>query len=298
MQRILGLICAGLAISSLSAGQIKKQFSVEDSPSCDQIKLKLKANSGNCFLKPSHNPEILNVFSNQDVSEYAHQFTKEVNGKVCSVSLTLEEVGSEGLSQSISYKVFKSEKPAQEKFWKMYLSDAKPYLLELNYGIGNANIDLSGLAVKNLKINTGSADVNIGYYSGLENTIEMDTFSVKVDLGSVTAKDLSLAKTKYLIADVGFGNLLLDLSKTPLTGNHIKGSVGAGNLTIMMPADDTPVMVRIKDSWLCSVKMSRSLKKIGENTFANAAYTKNAKNALTFDLDVSMGNIIFKEKQQ
>jgi hypothetical protein len=299
MQRIFGLICGGLAIATLSMGQIKKQFTVEDNPSCDQIKLKLKANSGNCFLKPSQNPEILNVYSNQDVSEYAHRFTKEVNGKVCSVSLALEEVASEGLSQSISYKVFGSEKPEQEKFWKMYLSDAKPYALELNYGVGNATIDLSGLAVKNLKINTGSADVNIGYFSGIENTIEMDTFSVRVDLGSVSAKNLNLAKTKYLVADVGFGNVLLDLSQPPIIGNHIKGSVGAGNLVIVLPSDETPVIVKIKDSWLCSVKMSRSLKKIGENTFANAAYNnKSAKNALAFDLDVSMGSIIFKEKQQ
>jgi hypothetical protein len=44
--------------------------------------------------------------------------------------------------------------------------------------------------------------------------------------------------------------------------------------------------------------MIRSLKKVGENTFANASYTNDAQNALIFDLDVSMGNIIFKEKQQ
>jgi hypothetical protein len=34
---------------------------------------------------------------------------------------------------------------------------------------------------------------------------------------------------------------------------------------------------------------------VAENTFANAAYSKNAKNALVFDLDVSMGNIVFQE---
>jgi hypothetical protein len=33
----------------------------------------------------------------------------------------------------------------------MYLTDNKPYFLEFIYGVGNANIDLSGLAVKNLK---------------------------------------------------------------------------------------------------------------------------------------------------
>ena len=163
--------------------------------------------------------------------------------------------------------------------------------------LASANIDLSGLAVQNLKINTGSADVNIGYHSGLENLIEMDTFFVKVDLGSVTAKNLSLAKTKYVVANVGFGNLMLDLSTAPVCSNHIRGSVGAGNLVILLPSESTPVLVKIKDSWLCSVRLTSDLKKISETTFSNAAYTKDPKNALTFDLDVSMGNIIFKEKQ-
>lgn len=297
MQRIFGLIGVGLAIVGVSFGQIKKQFSVDDSQVCEKIKLKIKANSGTCFIKPSHNPEILTVFSNQDTEDFSHQFKKEINGKVCEVMLALEEEQSEGLGQTISYKVFGSEKPEQEKFWKMYLTNAKPYLLELNYGVGNANIDLSGLAVQNLKINTGSADVNIGYHSGLENLVEMDTFFVKVDLGSVNAKNLSLAKTKYLVANVGFGNVMLDLSATPLIANHIIGSVGAGNLVILLPSAETPVIVKIKDSWLCSVRMTKSLKKVGDFTFTNAAYTKDAKNALTFDLDVSMGNIIFKEKQ-
>jgi hypothetical protein len=296
MQRILGLTCFALSIASLAFSQIKKQFSVEDSQ-CEQIKLVLKANSGTCYIKPSHNSEILNVFSNLDVDAYSHQFKKEVTGNRCEVMLSLEEVQSSGFSQTISHKVFRSEKTGTDKFWKMYLTDEKPYLLELTYGVGNANIDLSGLSVKNIKINTGSADVNIGYASGLENMIEMDTFYVRVDLGSVNVKNLGLAKTKYVLADVGFGNVMLDLSTSPMVANFIKGSVGAGNLVILLPADEIPVMIKIKDSWLCSVRMPGSLKKIGENTFANAAYSKTAKNALTFDLDVSLGNIIFKEKQ-
>src|SRR6185503_4984176 len=99
MRRILGLIGVGLAIAGVSLGQIKKQFTVDDSQSCEKIKLKLKANSGTCFLKPSHNPEILTVFSNQDSNDFSHQFKKQVNGKICEVMLALEEVQSEGLSQ-------------------------------------------------------------------------------------------------------------------------------------------------------------------------------------------------------
>lgn len=296
-KKFLGLTVLAVAVAGMSYGQIKKQFSVDDAPSCNKIKLKLQANSGTCFIKPSHNPEILSVFSNQTENNYSHQFVKEINGKVCEVTLSLEENDSGSLSQTVSSRMFGSERPEQEKFWKMYLTEAKPYSLELNYGVGSANVDLSGLAIKTLKINTGSADVNIGYHSGLENLVEMDTFSVRVDLGSVNAKNLSLARTKYVVANVGFGNVMLDLSTAPQVANHIKGSVGAGNLVILLPSDDSvPVLVHVKDSWLCSVELTDDLKETAPNTYANAAYAKNPKKALTFDLDVSLGNIVFKEK--
>jgi len=281
----------------MAFGQIKKQFTVEDAQTCENVRLCLKANSGNCYIKPSQNPEILNVFSNQTETAYSHNFRKEVKGKTCEVYLNLEESQAEGLSQTISTRFFGSSEKAGDKLWKMYLTEDKPYLLELNYGIGNANVDLSGLAIKNLKINTGSADVNVGYYSSLENQIDMDTFFVKVDLGSVNVKGINLSRTRFVMADVGFGNMTLDFSNRPLVSNKVKGSVGAGNLIILLPVDETPVLVKIHDSWLCSVKMPDNLKKISENTFANAAYNKSAKNVLTFDLDVSMGNIIFKESK-
>jgi hypothetical protein len=295
MQKSFWLTVFGIALVGAAVGQIKKQFTVENTQACESIRLHLKANSGNCYIKPSQNPEILNVFSNQDESSYSHNYRKETRAKVCEVYLSLEEINSEGIGQTISTKMFgNTEKPTADKLWKMYLTDSKPYALELSYAVGNAHVDLSGLAIKKLKINTGSADVNVGYNS-MENQVDMDTFSVKVDLGSLNVKNLNLSRTKYMVADVGFGNMMLDFSNTPLISNRIKGSVGAGNLIIILPSTQTPVLVKIEDSWLCSVKVPESLKKISENTFANAAYTKDAKNALVFELDVSMGSIVFKE---
>ena len=298
MHRKTWLTICGVAIAGFAFGQLKKQFTVEDVSSCENIRLLLKANSGNCFIKPSQNTEILNVFSNQTENSYGHNFRKVVKGNTCEVLLNLEENQSEGISQTISTRFFgPPDKPVSEKLWKMYLTDAKPYYLELHYGIGNANIDLSGLAVRNLKINTGSADVNVGYYSSLENQVDMDTFFVKVDLGSVNVKNLNMSRARYMMADVGFGNMTLDFRSKPLVSNRIKGSVGAGNLTVILPPSDTPVLVKIKDSWLCSVKIPPQFQKISPNVFANAAYSKDAKNSLTFDIDVSMGNIIFQESK-
>lgn len=293
MQKSFWLTVWGIAIVGVACGQMKRQFTVENNQACKTVDLQLTANSGDCYIKAGHTSEILNIFSNQDQSSYDHQFRKEVINNACKLSLNFENNDASSISKTISTRMF-GEESAPNKVWKMYLSDAKPYNLQLEYGIGNAHVDLSGLAIKQLKINTGSADVNIGY-SSLENRVDMDTLSVKVDLGSLNVEQLNLSRARYTRADVGFGNMTLDFSSTPLITNRIEGSVGAGNLTILLPSEQTPVLVRINDSWLCSVKLPATLKKIRANTFANAAYSENAKNALIFNLDVSMGNIIFRE---
>jgi len=295
MQKSFWLTVFGVAIVGVAWGQMKRQFTVENSQACESVNLNLKANTGDCFVKAGHNSEILNVFSNQDQSSYSHQYRKQIVRNTCQIYLNFENTNAQGIGQTISTRMFGNDQPVDHKVWKMYLSDSKPYNLQLEYGVGNAYVDLSGLAITKLKINTGSADVNIGY-SSLENKVEMDTLSVKVDLGSLHVQNLNLSRARYTSADVGFGNMTLDFSANPpFVTNRIEGSVGAGNLTIILPSAQTPVLVKVNDSWLCSVKIPEGMKKIRSNTFANAAYHEDAPNALLFNLDVSMGNIIFKD---
>ncbi len=296
MRKTLVLAFVGLMIAGAVVGQMKKQFTVDNQKSCSTIDLCLRAKTGNCFIRPGQTSELFTIYSNQNLEEYAHTFSNEVKNAICFVKLALEQEGQKGVSKKISYQVFGGEERISDKFWKVYLTDTKPYSLDLDYGLGNANVDLSGLAIKRLKINTGSADVNVTYASGVENKVEMDTFYVKVDLGSLNVKQLNLSRSKVVIAEVGFGNIFLDFSNKPDHAPSVKGSVGAGNMIILLPEETVPVMVKINESWLCSVKLSKNLRRINANTYANAAYSSNPKNALTFDLDVSMGKIIFKEK--
>ncbi len=296
MRKILSLAIVGLLGTGAVVGQMKKQFTVDNQESCQTVDLFLKAKTGNCYIRSGRTAELLAIYSNQDLEEYAHTFSNEVKGAVCFVKLALEQEGQKGVSKKISYQVFGGEENDPDKFWKVYLTDNKPYSLDLDYGLGNANIDLSGLSIKKLKINTGSADVNVGYSTGVENKVEMDTFFVKVDLGSLSVKQLNLSRSKVVMAEVGFGNIYLDFSNKPVIMPVVKGSVGAGNMIILLPEETVPVMVTINESWLCSVNLSKHLKRIGESTYANAAYGRNPKNALIFDLDVSMGKILFKEK--
>jgi hypothetical protein len=276
--------------------QTQQHFRVESSGAYKVISLNYSASSGVCYLGPGNSQEALAVYSSKDIEDFNYSFNKNNNNGHMAITLKLEEKNTQSFSQSISSRVF--DKPAEEEnVWKVFLSEDVPYQLDLTYGIGSAYIDLSGISITSLKVNTGSADVNIGYLTSFANPIEMEKMFVKVDLGNVNVRQLYKARAKEIVAEVGFGNMLLDLAETPTVTSHVRASVGAGTLEILIPRHDCPIIIKVKSSMLCDVKLTKSFREIEEDVFVNNDYDKDAENLLKFDVDVALGNIIFKEKK-
>ena len=119
--------------------------------------------------------------------------------------------------------------------------------------------------------------MTVGYQEGKENLVKMDTFSIKVDLGSVTVQRLNLSKASNIIADVGFGDLKLELSDTLMLNTNVKASVGAGTLEILIANQNTPAIVYVNNSILCRVKLNKHFKEIRKNVFVNNSYHEKQK---------------------
>jgi hypothetical protein len=296
MVRLLSLafICSGLSLGAIA--QLKNQFTVENQATYEKVDLKMTAKTGSCFIRSGQKPDILNIYSNLEPEDYRHTFSTEVKGSLCEIKLVLEQEEQTGVGKKLSEQVWGGNEKSAEKFWRVFLSNNKPFSLNFENGLGNTNIDLAGLSVSKLKVNTGSANVNIFYGVPVQNKIDMDTFFVKVDIGSLIARNVTMSRSKTIVADIGFGNAFLDLSEVADVSRNVIGSIGAGDLVILLPYADVPVFVKINESFLCNVNLGKNLKKIGENTFASASYRPDAKNILSFDLDVSWGKIVFKEK--
>jgi len=192
------------------------------------------------------------------------------------------------------FNVFGDGDGNTENQWHVYLSKKKPVNLNLKYGMGNAYVDLSGLAIENLNITTGSANVNVGYISGQYNQQKMDTFSIKVDLGELEARQITLSNAKTIIADVGFGSLYLDFTNKSMVKSNVNATVGAGNLIVNANESINPMIIYINNSPLCRIKIPSGFTEIRKNVFVNDEYDQDAENLITFNIDVTMGNIIFK----
>lgn len=289
---LVGLVCA----SFIALAQESKHFRVEHSNKYKSVTLNYSASSGVCYLAQGDSRDPLSVYSSRDIDEFNHSFNKNEEGRDLSVSLSVEDKNTESFSQSISSNMFSKSKP-EDNIWKVILAEDVPYNLNLTYGIGSAYIDLAGLSINDLKVKTGSADVNIGYLTSMPNNITMGNMDIKVDLGNVNVRQIYLANVENISAEVGFGNMLLDLAEPMHAPCKVEASVGAGSLEILIPRDHTPIIIRVKKSMLCDVKLTKSFKETGDNIFTNEAYSPNADEILEFDVDVSFGEIVFREKR-
>jgi len=278
---LVGLVCSSL----IALAQESKHFRVEQSNKYQTITFNYSASSGVCYLARGDSQDAISVYSTRDVDEFNHSFDRNLQGDNLNVDLSLDEKNNESFSQSISNKMFDKSKP-EDNIWKLILAEDIPYNLNLTYGIGTAFIDLAGLSVTNLNIKTGSADVNIDYLNSMPNTVNMDTMAIKVDLGNVNVRQIYLAKVNYISAEVGFGNMLLDMAEHMDAHCSVHASVGAGSLEILIPKSDTPIIIRIKESMLCDVKLTKSFIEVEENVFTNGSYTEAAADLLEFDVDV------------
>jgi hypothetical protein len=277
-----------------SYGQIKKHYTVENSNSFDKVDLTLSGGSGTCYIRPTPNINPVNIYGKSESNSLSPSCESVLDNRTQRVNVNFIDEKNESYTRGVAFNVFSNDKESNENQWHVYLSKKKPIKLNLNYGMGNAYIDLSGLAVENLNITTGSANVNVGYISGQYNQQEMDTFSIKVDLGELEARQIALSNAKTIIADVGFGSLYLDFTNKSLVKSNVNATVGAGNLIVNANESMNPMIIYIQNSPLCRIKIPQSFVEIRKNVFVNSQYDQDAENLITFNIDVTMGNIIFK----
>ncbi len=288
------VLTVGLGMSFLLGvhGQIKRFYSLDEVTSYDTVDFTLKATSGISFIRHVDGGNPLNIFGNPDLNKINPRFDAQTKSRTCWVNLDLDEYRSSRLGNGLAFAMLKDGGEEEDNYWKFLINDQKVYNLILNYGIGSSDIDLSGTRVNKLKINTGNADVVVNYDKEEPNLAEMDTFLVKVDLGTLIAKDLDHSRARNVIAEIGFGQVLLDFSHPMEKTCKVKASVGAGKLEIILPRK-SPVIIHIKDSPLCGISMVKGYEEVEKNVYVNMDYSSNAENLLTFKVDVALGSVNF-----
>lgn len=272
---------------------MKEYFAIPNNDQFDRINVTLTATSGRCSILPSPHREVLNIYGQEDQKTYRPNFESEIVKRTQHVNFDVKNSEDVGMGKALSSRIL-GDGLCKNNNWDIFLSDSKPLSLNLNYAVGEADVDLSGLPVENLRINTGNANVRIGYQNEIYNPVTMDSLYVKVDMGSLHLQQINLTKAKMIFAEVGFGKLYLDFSNPHvICTSNVSARVGAGSMEIYLSEKELPIMIKLNNSPLCHVKIPKSFKKINKNTYANSKYKPGIDHTIIFDLDVTMGHISF-----
>ena len=292
-----GLLLLLVSLTSfVLKAQYNNSYSVSDNQDFDKVKFSLNSTNGHCSIEPSQEVDIMDIHSNTaGTSEPLYE--EKIINRTKEVNVKFAEEHEISLSSSISKRLFSSQS-VDDYTWKVYLSKVKPMDLDLNYAVGDTYIDLSDLPIERFKMRTGSANVKVNYKKGLANQLEMDTFMIKVDMGTFEAKNLHLSKSSNIIADVGFGKVKMDFEDAQIIKTMVLATVGAGKLEILLPRENIPIKINVNDSPLCQIKIPKEFVESGDHVFMTPGFNENETNYINFSVDVAVGNIIFKSARR
>lgn len=294
MLRKLVLASVGLCLSFGALAQLKKFYTLPESAGFDTVDFTLKASSGNSFIKnyaESKDPMV--IYGNPDLERINPSFKMKMIGRTVSANLELDAFNSFSVGDGLNIVVAKKGTYSDANYWKILVNDQKVYRFNMKYGVGNTEVDLSNIKLQRLKMNTGSANVKVGYQPNMRNLIAMDTFYVKVDMGSLQTNNLSNSRAKQYIADIGFGTAVLDFRGESDKAMKCNAKVGAGSLEVIIPDKSRPVIIHLTDSPFCGIRMNGDFEQVEKNVYVNRSYSANAENLMTFHVDLALGTISF-----
>jgi len=162
--------------------------------------------------------------------------------------------------------------------WDLKLGQV-PMSLELKAGAYKADMNLSGLALRNLTISDGASDTQVTFDSA--NPEVMDVFTYGTGASSVKLTGLGYANFKEMNFTGGVGNYQLDFAG-PLQRNA----------TVSIEAGMSTVRLSIPSSTKAAVVISGGMKDVkteGTWTASEDTYTTAAASAYTLTIKVNIG---------
>jgi hypothetical protein len=233
-------------------------------PKTDEVSLHLKFGAGEMLLAPGASQLV------EGTATYNYAtFKPEVNVDGGNVLITMSEIKSLPSFNNLKNK------------WNFKLGDT-PMDLIIESGAYDGTFEFGGLALNNLTIKDGAANVELAFSE--PNLAEMSTF--KYETGASNLKLTGLANANFSMMDFssGAGDYTLDFSGKLQRDASIKISSGLSNIIVVIP-EGVDAIVTV-DSGASNVNAGSGWNKNGD------VYKQKSEGpTLTFVIEIGAGNV-------
>jgi hypothetical protein len=175
--------------------------------------------------------------------------------------------------------------------WQLRLGKTEPYRLEIQTGVSRGDIELGGLPIKELKVESGVGDSNIMF--GEPNTEQMRLLKVQSGVGKTSVKNILNARSREVVVGGGVGQTSLDFEgQKPDTDMIVKVDVGVGGFDIVLGSELRAIF---NVTGLTGVDTRGSIKTIkrsfGKGTYISEAYDVKEGPILSFNINIGVGGL-------
>lgn len=159
-----------------------------------------------------------------------------------------------------------------------------PMHLDVSFGAGSADIDLGGLSLAGLVVESGASSTSIRVSEPNETEMEYARFSVGA--AEFTAVELGNLGAERISVKAGVGQVTLDLGGEWRRDGTISVEMGLGHLTLMVPEG---LGLRVDRDGILTVFDSEGLVKRGDTYYSTD--WEDAPRRVRVELDASFGKV-------
>mgnify|MGYP001605802483 CR=1 FL=1 len=210
--------------------------------------------------------------------------------------VTLENVSSSGVLKIKTEKISDEDcgkrlRDYENEMEFYFPSDIKTDLF-LDFGVGDAEIDLTGISVSKLNINCGLSDVELEINK--RNDVVCKSVNIESGLGDLEVYGLGNLAAKCKRAwgitpfNVGLGSAVIDFTGDKIYDADIDVDVGLGSLDMILP-DGVNIEIYVDASFLSSVDIYGLKKK--KNKYWVTPNWDGDNATISMDVNVGMGSV-------
>ncbi|NQV37962.1 MAG: hypothetical protein HQ509_08160 [Candidatus Marinimicrobia bacterium] len=207
---------------------------------------------GELILTPSENR-----FDIDGVIQYDPSFMEPIvdlhsRGKTAELSVDINSKDSSYHMPINEFKDLRIFSRNSNNIMDFSLPVSIPITLDLEFGFGSAEIDLSGMRIADLDLECGLSDVNI--VSNAMNPIECRRIKLESGLGDLNIVGLGNIHARSIDLEIGLGSADIDFRGDRLVDTNFDIEVGLGDLDLILP-ERANIKVYVNDTFLSSVSV-------------------------------------------
>jgi hypothetical protein len=204
----------------------------------------------------------------------------------------MESVGSSGV---LMIKTKKDHEKSEHRYnysksdneMEFYFPSRIKTDLFLDFGVGDAEIDLTNISITKLNINCGLSDVEIEINE--RNDVVCESISIENGLGDLSVTGLGNLSAKKIDINIGLGSADIDLSgDNGLDDTDINVDVGLGSLDMILP-EKANIKIYVDSSFLSSVDIYGLKQK--KNKLWVSSEWKSGYPTISMDVNVGIGSV-------